>query len=67
MARRPHHEAETVLADANAGMDDDAVADQRIHQRNARTDRAIAADAHPGTDDGIGPDHRAGADLGVRA
>ena len=32
MSRRPHHEAETVLADADAGMDDDAVADQRMGQ-----------------------------------
>ena len=45
--------AEAVLADARAGMDDDAVADQRMHQRGAGADRAVAADAHAGPDHGV--------------
>ena len=38
--------AEAVLADPAAGMDDDAVADQRMRDRRMRADRAIAPDPH---------------------
>ena len=48
-------------------MDDDAIADQRMLDRRAGTDRAVAADADARPDDGSGRDHRAGADLGVGA
>src|SRR6202022_3165819 len=41
---RPHEEAEAVLPDAAAGMDDHAVADQRVDHRRAGADRAVAAD-----------------------
>ena len=37
-------EAETVLADLGAAVDDDAVADQRILDGGARADEAVAAD-----------------------
>ena len=59
--------AEAILPDAHAGMDDDAVADQRMHDRRARADHAIAADAHIRADHGGRPDHRAGADFRARA
>src|SRR5262249_46263286 len=59
-------EAEAVLADAAARMDDPPVTDERVHDRRAGADRAAAADPHAGADHGVGDDHRAGADLGAR-
>ena len=53
--------AKAVLPDVAAGVHDDAVADQRMHDRGARPDRAVAADLH------VRPDHRVGADHGARA
>ena len=47
-------------------MNDHAVADQRMDDRRAGADRAIAADADPRTDHRAGRDQRAGADLGSR-
>src|SRR5262249_46850553 len=63
MSRRSHHEAETVLADADAGMDDHAVADERVHERGAGADRRVAADPNARADHGVGAEHRARADL----
>src|ERR1700681_198613 len=57
---------EAILADAHAGMHDDAIADQRVHDARTGTDRAIAADAHVGADHRIGADQRAASDLGAR-
>jgi hypothetical protein len=59
--------AKSVLADADAGMDNDAVADQGVKDRRMRADGAVPADAN------VRPDHRARAnqgaasDLGARA
>ena len=64
---RPEREAEAVLADVDAGMDDDAVADERAGDRRLGADDAVAADADAGADDRIGADQRAGADLRARA
>src|SRR5437899_5501249 len=55
------HEAEAVLADPCAAMDDDAVADQSILDAGARTDVAVAADLAGAANDGVGRDDRAGA------
>ena len=63
MPARPEREAEAVLADMDAGMDDDAVADQRADDRRLGADDGVAADAHAGADDRVGADQRAGADL----
>src|SRR5829696_154009 len=60
------HVAEAVLADMTAGVDDDAVADQAMHQRSAGADRAVTADAHAWADDSIRTDDRAAADLRPR-
>ena len=67
MALRGRQIAETVLADARARMDDDAIADQRMLDRRTGADRAVAADAHARPDHRAGRDHRAGADLGIGA
>ena len=66
MASRRRQITETVLADANAGMDDNAVADQGVDDSGSGADRAVAADADIGTDHGAGRDHGAGADLRAR-
>ena len=63
----PHGEAETVLAEAGARMDDDAVAEERVGQGRAGADRAVAPDPHVGADAGVRADHGAGADLGTGA
>ena len=65
--RGAEREAEAVLPDMRARMDDHPVADQRRHDRRRRADRAVAADAHLRADDRVGADHRAGADLGAAA
>jgi len=67
MALRGGQIAKTVLANARAGMDDDAIADQRMLDRHTGADGAVAADAHARPDDRAGRDHRAGADLGIGA
>ena len=59
--------AETVLADAAAGMDDDAIADQRMRDRAAGADPAVAADRDVGTDDGVCGDDAARADFRARS
>ena len=61
-----HRETEAVLPNAGAGMDDDAVADQRRLQGRARADRAVAADADLRADHDMGGDHGPRTDLGSR-
>ena len=63
MAAGTEREAEAVLADMDAGVDDDAVADQRAGDSRLGADDAVAADAHARADNGVGADQRAGADL----
>src|SRR5262249_19777258 len=58
----PHQKAEAILADAAAGMDDHAVADQRVDDRAAGADRRVATDLDAGTDHRGGADHGSGAD-----
>src|SRR5690606_20798544 len=67
MALSAHGEAEAVLADFGARVQDDAVADERMLQHDAGADGAVAADAHAGADHGIRRDDRARADLRSRA
>ena len=47
VAAGAHGEAEAVLADPHAGMDDDPVADERVGDGRERPDVAIAADRDP--------------------
>ncbi len=54
-----HEIAEAVLPDAAARMNDDAVADQRVEDRRAGADRAVAPDMHARSDDRGRADHRA--------
>src|SRR4051794_40625079 len=63
---RGHAVAEAVLADLAAAMEDDVVADQRMHDRSAGPDRAVAADLHVRPDHRVRPDDGAGADAGAR-
>src|SRR4029453_12635278 len=58
--------AEAILPDRAAGMNDHAIADQRMHDRGFRPDRTIAADTDAGGDDGSGSDHRSAANLRAR-
>ena len=51
-------EAETVLTDADARMQNDLIADQRIGDGDMRANRAFAADAHIRTNHAICPDDR---------
>src|SRR5713101_5358460 len=66
MAAPAHHITEPVLSDAASRMNDDAIADQRMRERGSRADRAVAADAHGGPDDGAGLEHGSRPDLGAR-
>src|SRR5690606_36403621 len=43
---RSHREAEAVLADPDARMEDDSVADQRVRQRHSWPDKAIPPDSY---------------------
>src|SRR2546430_15523359 len=45
---RSHQVAESILPDGATGMDDHAVADQAVRDRDVGTDGAMAADAHVG-------------------
>src|SRR5581483_9266723 len=67
MDRTPHDVAESVLADAAAGVNDDAVADERVLDGCPGADRAVAPDPHAWADDGIGRDHRSCPDLHLRS
>ncbi len=66
MPARPHREAEAVLTDVRAGMDDHAIADEGAGDRSERADDAVAPDAHLRADHGVRADHRPGADLRAR-
>ena len=57
---RPHGEAEAVLADAHARMEDDPVADEGVGNGHVGGDRAVPSDLHLRADD------RMGADRGCR-
>ena len=65
MATRRRQIAEPVLADANAGMNDHAVADQRAKHSRAGADGAIASDRNPRADHRAGCNQRARSDLGA--
>src|SRR5215469_4664649 len=56
---------EAVLADADAGMDDHAIADEGVDDGSAGADRAVAANGDTGTDHGTGGDQRARSDFRV--
>ena len=66
MAAPPRSEAETVLPDRGAGMNDHAIADQSVGDRGAGADRAVPANPHLRTDDGIGPNDGARTYFGPR-
>src|SRR5450631_4876053 len=61
-----HHEAEAILTDLTARMNDDPVADQRVGDDRPGPDRTIAPDAHLGSDHRRRPDDAAAADFGPR-
>src|SRR5215467_5469812 len=63
---RPAHKTEAILSDRATRVNDHTVADQRMHDRGARPDRAIAADANIRTNNGARADHRAAANLRPR-
>ena len=65
--RRAHGEAEAVLADAHARMDDHPVADEGVGDGRQRADVAVAADGDAIADDRAGGDARAAADAGLGA
>src|SRR6266516_1828763 len=65
MAAGTRHITEPVLSDAASRMNDDPIADQRMHERGSRADRAVAADAHGGPDDGARLEHGSRPDLGA--
>jgi hypothetical protein len=60
-------EIKTGLADAGARMHDDSVADQRMANRDLRTDKAIPADADIGPNHAVRANGRTTADFGARA
>src|SRR5665213_3080472 len=66
VAAQTQHEAEAVLTDLAARMNDDPVADQRVGDDGSRPDRTMASDAHLGADDCRCPDDGAGADFDPR-
>ena len=66
VAAQTQHEAEAVLTDLAARMNDDPVADQGVCDNGSRPDRTIATDAHFGADDRRCPDNGAGADFDPR-
>ena len=53
---RSHGEAEAVLPDAHAGMEDDAVADEGVGDGDVGADRAVPADPDLRADDRMGPE-----------
>src|SRR6266852_7624508 len=61
-----HDETETILSDPAAGMDDHAIADQRMRDRASGADRAVTADGDVRSDHGGRADHRSAPDLGAR-
>ena len=67
MALAAHGEAEAVLADRHARMDDHIIADQGVGDHSTRADEAVPPDGAAITDDGAGGDARARAYLGLGA
>src|SRR5580698_1463752 len=67
MALRTRQIAESVLPDTDAGMNDDAIADQCPKNACAGANRTIASDANIRSDDRTCGDHCTAADLGMRA
>src|SRR5262245_30455531 len=63
VASSAHGEAEPVLADPHARVQDDPVADQGMHDRRAGADIAAAADGDAVADHGTGGHPGAAADL----
>ena len=59
--------ASTILADPDAGMDDDGVSNQRMSDGHMRANGAVAADPDIRADDAVGADDGTRADLGLRA
>src|ERR1044072_8238901 len=49
------HKAKAVLPDPRTGVDDNAVADQRVHNGGRRPDRAVTSDPHLRADYGGRP------------
>src|ERR1039457_3820905 len=66
VASRAQHVAEAILADLAARMNDDPVADQRVADDRSGPDRAIAPDAHLGSDYRRRPHDAAAADFRAR-
>ena len=66
VAPAAHGEAETVLADPHARMDDDPVADQGVGDCCQRADVAVAADGDAVADHGAGGDACAASDAAPR-
>ena len=62
-----HGEAEAVLADPHARMQDDAVAHQRVRDARPGADVAAPADRHAVAHHGARRHHRAAPDLGLAA
>src|SRR5664280_672368 len=67
VAGAAHNEAEAILADLAARMDDDPVADQRVGDHRPAADRAIAPYPYLGSDHRRRPDDAAAADFGARS
>src|SRR5262245_1756717 len=64
---RPHGKTEAILADANAGVQDDAVADERVGDAGAWSDIAALADGHAIAHDRACRQGRAAPDPGLAA
>ena len=63
MALRPHREAEPILPDAHAGVEDDPVTEHYVRQAHMGGDRAVPTDAHTLSNHAAGADPRARSDL----
>src|SRR4051812_34050734 len=63
VATGTHGEAESILPNLDARMDDDAVADEAMLERDPRSDRAVATDPDVGPDDGVRTDDGASSNL----
>src|SRR5262245_64966022 len=67
MAAGAHGEAEPILADPHAGMQDHPIADERMGEARPRPHVAVTSDAYPIADDRARRDRGAAADLGLPA
>src|SRR5690606_38324883 len=66
VALRTYREAEAILADAHARVQNDAVAHQRVRHARVGADEAVAADGTPIADDGARSDDGAAANHRLR-